>query len=112
MRRIEKVETGRRGLAIAVLILFTVAAALLRSIGLNSQLWCDEIFFEVNAVREPTWQLLTRYFYDTQHTFYALLAQASVAVLGDPPWVVRLPAMIFGPLAVPALYRLGIEVTS
>jgi uncharacterized membrane protein len=111
MGRIEKVDVGRPVLAISVVALFTVAAALVRAIGLNSQLWSDEIVFEVNAIREPTWQLLTRFFYDTQHTFYALLAQASVAVFGDHPWVVRLPAMVFGTLAVPALYRLGIQVT-
>jgi mannosyltransferase len=112
MGRIDKVDAGRQALAISVLIFFTVGAALLRAIGLNSQLWCDEIVFVVNAVREPTGQLLTRFFYDTQHTFYALLAQGSVAVFGDHPWVVRLPAMVFGTLAVPALYWLGVEVTN
>jgi 4-amino-4-deoxy-L-arabinose transferase-like glycosyltransferase len=98
-------------LTIAALAVLTTAAAVLRVISLNSQLWCDEIIFEVNAVREPTWDLITHYSYDTQHTFYALLAQGFVAIFGDHPWVVRLPAVLCGTLSIPALYRLGMEVT-
>jgi len=94
-----------------LLVLCTLLAALLRVIGLNSQLWCDEIVTLVNSIRVPTWTLLTSYFYDNQHTFYALLAQASVAVFGEHPWTVRLPAMILGTASIPALYFLGRELT-
>jgi hypothetical protein len=109
--RAEEVEAGSAG-AIGLLVLFTAAAAVLRSIGLNDQLWCDEITTVLNSVRVPLRTLLTSYFYDNQHTLYALLAQGSVAVFGDRPWAVRLPALLFGTAAVPMLYLLGRELTN
>jgi hypothetical protein len=92
-------------------MLFTLVAAVLRTVGLNAQLWCDEIVTVVNAIRQPTQALLTSYFWDNQHTLYALLAQGSVAVFGDHPWTVRLPAMVLGTASVPVLYWLGRELT-
>jgi hypothetical protein len=97
---------------LGLLVLFTAAAAGLRAVGLNSQLWCDEITFVVDSVRRPFWSLLSTYSYDNQHTFYAVLAQACVALFGDAPWVVRLPAMVFGTASVAVLYLLGRELTS
>lgn len=90
-------------------MLLTFTGAVLRSISLNSPLWCDEIVTVVQSVRIPTRLLLTTYFYDNQHTLYSLLAQGSVSIFGDAPWVVRLPAMICGTACIPALYLLGRE---
>jgi len=107
----EEIEAGPR-LTAVILVFFTLIAAVLRAISLDSQLWCDEIVTVVNAVRVPTKTLLTSYFWDNQHALYALVAQASVAVFGDQPWTVRLPAMLFGTACVPVLYLLGRELTS
>jgi mannosyltransferase len=104
-------EAKQSALALYLLLLFTTAAAVLRMVGLNAQLWCDEIVTLVNAVRQPTQTLVSSYFYDNQHTFYALLAQLSVAVFGEHPWTIRLPAMVFGTVSVPVLYWLGRELT-
>ena len=95
--------------SIKILMLLTFTGAVLRSISLNSPLWCDEIVTVVQSVRIPTRLLLTTYFYDNQHTLYSLLAQGSVSIFGDAPWVVRLPAMICGTACIPALYLLGRE---
>jgi len=96
---------------LVLLGLLTCVAAVLRVISLGSQLWCDEIVTVVNAVRVPAGTLVTSYFWDNQHTLYALMAQASVGVFGESPWTVRLPAMVCGTLCVPVLYLLGREVT-
>jgi hypothetical protein len=101
----------RSAWTLSLLLLFTGVAAVLRTVGLNSQLWCDEITFEVDSVRKSTLSLLTTYSYDNQHTFYALLAQAAVMLFGDEPWVLRLPAMVFGTTSVAVLYLLGRELT-
>jgi hypothetical protein len=97
--------------AIGLLVLLTLAAGVLRAVGLNSQLWCDEIVLVVNAIRVPARTLLTSYFWDNQHTLYALSAQGCVAIFGDYPWSARLPAILCGTAAVPALYLLGRELT-
>src|SRR5205085_6420942 len=100
----------RLTLPIFLLVLLTAGAGVLRAVGLNSQLWCDEITTVVHSVRIPTRTLLTSYFYDNQHTLYSLLAQGCVFLFGEQPWVVRLPAMVFGTACVPVLYFLGREL--
>ena len=90
----------------------TVLGAALRIIGLNSGLWLDEIMFLVNTVRHPLAQIITVFPSDTQHPLYSILARLSVDLFGEHPWSLRLPAMIFGTLSIPALYMLGVAVTT
>ncbi|MBL4743049.1 MAG: glycosyltransferase family 39 protein [Cycloclasticus sp.] len=87
-------------------------ALLFRVIGLNSGLWLDEIYSVVNQFRLSPVELFTTYVGDNQHPLYAVLASISVAALGEQPWVVRLPALIFGVASIPALYSLGRRVSS
>ncbi len=94
------------------LIAWTILGGVLRGIGLNQQYWYDEIVTVLNTIRIPPTKLLTSYVWDNQHTFYSALAQLSVAVFGEHPWSVRLPAMIAGTLSIPALYLLGRSVVS
>lgn len=90
----------------------TLLALVLRVIGLNSGLWLDEIYSVVNQFRLPPNQLFITYISDNQHPLYALFASMSVSIFGEHPWVIRLPAMIFGVASVPALYLLGTRVAS
>lgn len=89
------------------LLLLTLVALLFRVIGLNGGLWLDEIYSVVNQFRLPPLQLFTTYVGDNQHPLYALLASISVSFFGEQPWVIRLPALIFGVASIPALYCLG-----
>jgi mannosyltransferase len=109
-----KGATARRGEAIPWVWLVTlmVIAATLRAIGLNRDLWLDEITTLIRTVRRPLWEILTLFPSDNQHMFYSVLARISVVLLGDHPWTLRLPAVVFGVCAVPALYFLGRELTT
>jgi 4-amino-4-deoxy-L-arabinose transferase-like glycosyltransferase len=90
-----------------------VATALgARLIGLNSGLWIDEIYSLVRSVRAPLGAILTEFWGDNHHPFYALLAHVSRATFGEAPWAIRLPALLFGVAAVPMLYALGVLVAS
>ena len=42
-----------------------------------------------------------------QHPLYSVLAHGAVGVWGESPWVVRLPAMVFGVVAVWTVWDLG-----
>jgi mannosyltransferase len=95
--------------ALAVL---TALAAVLRIIGLNSGLWLDEILTLVQTVRRPIWTIFTSYPGETQHMLFSLLARISVVTFGEHPWSLRMPAMLFGVAAVPALYFFARELTS
>ncbi len=85
------------------LALLTALAAVLRAIALNQQLWYDEILTLLDSVRQPLGTIVTTYA-QNQHALYSVLARISILLLGDQAWTLRLPAVLFGVLTVPALY--------
>jgi mannosyltransferase len=90
----------------------TALAACLRMIGMNRELWWDEIYFLMISVRHPLVEIITIFPTDTQHPLYSILAKLAVLSLGEHPWTLRLPAVLFGIASVPALYLLAAFVTS
>lgn len=94
------------------LALLAAAAAVLRLIGLGTELWLDEMITSIISIRPPLLELLTDYKGDNQHPLYSLLAHASTSLLGDTPWAMRLPAMLFGVASVPMLFLLGRRLVS
>ncbi|MGD0632373.1 MAG: glycosyltransferase family 39 protein [Terracidiphilus sp.] len=49
---------------------------------------------------------------DTQHPLYSILARLSIVAFGEHAWSLRLPAVIFGTLSIPAIYLLGVAVAT
>lgn len=89
-----------------------VLAAALRGVALNQQLWYDEIALVVISVRQSLVAILTVYTSQNQHTLYSVLAHVSVALFGEQPWALRLPAVMFGVASIPALYFFARRVTT
>lgn len=87
-------------------------ATVLRAINLDAGLWYDEIVTLVESVRLPTSELVTSYKSFNSHILFSLEAQASVALLGESAWSLRLPAVIFGVASVGALWWLARLVAS
>lgn len=85
-------------------------AALLRLPGLNAELWYDEIATLVISVRQPLASILTEFPGVNQHPLFSLASHASVAVFGEAPWSVRLPAVAFGVAAVWSVWAAGRQV--
>lgn len=85
------------GWAVAALL---AVAAVLRLPGLQNELWYDEITTLVISIRQPLWTILTDFPSVNQHPFYSLLAHVSVSVFGEAAWSIRLPAAVFGVVAV------------
>ncbi len=90
--------------ALALLVLVGLA---LRLIGLNSDLWYDEIYALVVSSRPPLREILTTYYGDIQHPLYSALVHVALVCLGESAWTVRLPAVIFGVASIPLLFLLG-----
>ncbi|MCU9849600.1 glycosyltransferase family 39 protein [Defluviimonas sp. WL0024] len=84
--------------------LITLLAAGLRAVGLNSPLWYDEIATVVYSLQQPLIDVVTSYPSNNDHPFYSLLAKLCMIAFGTSDWSVRLPAVVFGVLSVPALY--------
>jgi uncharacterized membrane protein len=88
----------------------TLVGAAARVVALNSGMWIDEIYSLVRSFREPLGTILTDYWGDTHHPFYAVLAHASRSLFGEAPWTVRLPAALFGIATIPLLAVLARRV--
>ncbi len=95
-------------LAWGVLAALLALAALVRAIGLNTDLWHDEIFTLLDFVRSPALRIVTEYTDDNQHLLYSLLAHGAIAAFGESAWALRLPALAFGVASVWATWRLGL----
>jgi uncharacterized membrane protein len=94
-----------------LLIALTAVAVAVRSVGLNSGLWYDEIRTLLDSVHSPLWRILTVYPGDNQHTLFSVLAHVSIAVFGDQAWSLRLPSMLLGAATVPVLFFFAREFT-
>jgi 4-amino-4-deoxy-L-arabinose transferase-like glycosyltransferase len=101
--------TGRWSGAVVLLLLVGLG---LRGWGLNGQMWHDEIATVLTTIRVPLETLCTTYGGENQHTLYSVLAQGATTAFGERPWALRLPALIFGVLAIAALYGLGVTVAT
>lgn len=96
----------------AVIVAVLVGGGLaLRIPGLNAGLWYDEIIALLNAVRLPAAEIVSSFETLNNHVLYSLLAHASVAWFGESAWALRLPALAFGIVSLPALYLLGRRIT-
>lgn len=101
---VDEAVSPREWLALAVIL---ILALVLRVIGLNAGLWYDEILTLTDFIREPLGKLLTDFSSLNNHMFYSLQAKASVALFGESPWALRLPAMLFGLGSIVTLWLLG-----
>jgi 4-amino-4-deoxy-L-arabinose transferase-like glycosyltransferase len=94
-----------------MLIALTLAAAVLRTIALDSGLWYDEIRTLVESVRSPVLAIVTVFPGDNQHTLFSILAHLSISAFGEHAWSLRLPSMLCGVATVPMLYLFAREFT-
>jgi hypothetical protein len=90
-----------------VLTLITLLGAALRIYRLDTDLWIDEIGSFQYAMSVTVGELLRTFSSPNQHLLNSLLERVSVAAFGEHDWSIRLPAVLFGVLTVPAIYWLA-----
>lgn len=96
----------------ALLGLILALALALRLFKADAALWYDEIFTLVNSVRLPAVDLIASYDTLNNHMLYSLLAKGCVAMLGENPLALRLPAILFGVGSILVQWRIARRVTS
>jgi hypothetical protein len=113
-RAIGEEPPAKRPAALPLLPLVTLLALALvvRLIGLGSDLWYDEVVSLTEFVRLPVADLLTTYTVQNNHILYSLSAKAAIALLGEAPAAVRLPAVLFGVASVAAVFAFGRRIAS
>ena len=82
----------------------------LRLWNLGNALWYDEMLTLMDFVRLPFPALLTSYTTPNNHVLYSLSAKASIGLLGESAFALRLPALLFGVASVFAVLRLGTQL--
>jgi 4-amino-4-deoxy-L-arabinose transferase-like glycosyltransferase len=80
------------------------AGFVMRLVNLGSGLAYDEIVTLVQYVRLPAAKLLTTCVEFNNHMFFSLLAHGSIAIFGESAWALRLPAVLLGVAAIPAIW--------
>ncbi|WP_413876591.1 glycosyltransferase family 39 protein [Albidovulum sp.] len=76
---------------------------------LNAPLWHDEIQTLVTHVHLGWGEMLQSYSMN-HHYLHNLAAKLSIALFGEAPWAVRLPAMLFGLATIWATWALAREI--
>lgn len=89
----------------------TAVAAVLRFVGLNSELWYDEIKTLIESVRPPLAVIVAEFPSNNDHPLYSLLAHFSIGAFGEAPWSLRLPSVLFAIATIPLLYVFGRKAT-
>ncbi|MGB3176903.1 MAG: glycosyltransferase family 39 protein [Albidovulum sp.] len=84
-------------------------AAALRIYGLNAPMWHDEIQTLVTHVHLG-WGDMVQSYSMNHHYLHNLAVKGSMSVLGDDPWAIRLPAMLFGLGTLVAIWVLARDV--
>ncbi len=100
--------SARRTQAAAV-ALASIAALLVRAPFLGDSLWYDEIAAFVGYSMDGPWGAVGRYFSQANHVLASLLAWMSAEAFGVDEVSVRLPSLLAGVAAVPAVAWLGRE---
>jgi mannosyltransferase len=95
-----------RGIVLA-LVGITLLGVVLRAHGLGSDLWIDELATMSSSRGLSARELLVSYTSPNQHVLNSILLNWCIAIFGEHEWSVRLPAMVFGALSVPAMYWLA-----
>lgn len=96
---------GKRAEAWILVAIFGVALAV-RLPGMGGALNHDEAYtWEVFAAK-PYAEIVTSYPVPNNHILHSLLVRLAVQLCGESEWVIRLPALLAGLLAIPAMFFL------
>lgn len=99
---------GREWGALALILALALGLRLFKA---DAPLWYDEIFTLINFVRLPTADLIASYDSLNNHMLYSLGAQAAIAVLGENPLALRLPAILLGVGSIFVQWRISRRFT-
>lgn len=104
-------EPNIRPTDLVIILVILAVAALLRVVALDAPLWYDEILTLTRYVGLPLGELVSEYSSFNNHLFYSLQAKASVWLLGESNWALRLPALLLGVASIGAMWRLAYRVS-
>ncbi len=102
--RLRKIFGREEKVTLAILGVFITAGAAVRIFFLFQPMRMDEASTFLYSAARPLIVGLSYYVTPNNHLFHTLLLRLSYLTFGAEPWALRLPALIFGILLIPAAY--------
>lgn len=99
----EEIKKGERTHLYALLLILLLAIAVRLCFLFQPMRW-DEATTFINYASKPLYKGLSDYSLPNNHLFHTFLVNGAYILLGNKPWIIRLPALIAGILVVPASY--------
>ena len=90
-----------------VLALITLLAAATRGLYLSQPMLHDEAYTFIAFASRPLLAAISDYALPNNHIFHTLLVYLAYHLLGNQPWIIRLPAFVAGIAIVPLAYAAG-----
>ncbi|MCP4764236.1 MAG: hypothetical protein GY870_20855 [archaeon] len=88
----------------AVLFIIILMAIPIRLLFLFQPIRYDEAYTFIMYASKPLYIGLSTYYLPNNHLFHTILVHIAFLILGNEPWILRLPALLAGVLIVPASY--------
>jgi hypothetical protein len=92
------------GVYLYALLGLTLIAAVIRLLYLSQPMRYDEAYTFLVFASRPFKFIISNYHLPNNHVFHTLLVGLAYRLLGDQPWIIRLPAFLSGVSLVPAAY--------
>jgi hypothetical protein len=80
---------------------------LLRIAYIDQAMRYDEAVTYLRFASQPWATIISSYPYPNNHVFHSLLVKASISLLGDEPWTIRIPAFVAGVTMIPLVFLVG-----
>ena len=109
LRQIFGISLGDRKnrLYLAALLIVTLLALLIRLVFISRPMRHDEAYTFIAFASRSLGVVISDYHLPNNHVFHTLLVYLAYHLLGNQPWIIRLPALVAGVLVVPATYWVG-----
>jgi len=92
---------------LAALLIVTLLALLIRLVFISRPMRHDEAYTFIAFASRSLRVVISDYHLPNNHVFHTLLVYLAYHLLGNQPWIIRLPALLAGVLVVPATYWVG-----
>ena len=92
---------------LAALAVITLLAAVIRGLYLSQPMQHDEAYTFIAFASRPFANSISDYSLPNNHVFHTILVYLAYHLLGNQPWIIRLPAFVAGVAIIPLTYGAG-----
>jgi len=92
---------------LGMLAIITLLAIVIRGLALSQPMLHDEAYTFIAFASKPFANAISNYSLPNNHVFHTVLVYLAYHLLGNQPWIIRLPAFVAGVAIIPLAYGAG-----